>query len=99
MSIFQAVAGGMAVVTTRIRAAADHLADPENALFVPPHEPQAVAVALRRLLDDEALLNRMRQANRSLAQRFDRQEVAAQFAEIYESVATKAGRSTSPPAS
>jgi glycosyltransferase involved in cell wall biosynthesis len=90
MSIFQAVASGMGVVTTRIRAAADHLTEAENALFVPPHEPTAVAEALRRLLREEGLLQHMRQANRSLAHRFDRRVVAAQFAEIYGNAATPA---------
>ena len=98
MSIFQAVASGMAVVTTSIRAAADHLVDPENALFVPPHAPQAVAAALQRLLGDKELLSHMRQANRSLAQRFDRRQVAAQFAEIYQSIATRTGPRMSTPA-
>jgi len=92
MSIFQAVAAGMGVVTTRIRAAADHLTQAENALFVPPHEPAAVAAALRLLLQDAVLLQNMRQANRSLAQRFDRRVVAAQFAAIYGKVATPADR-------
>lgn len=83
MSIFQAVAGGMGIVTTRIRAAADHLREPENVLFVPAHDPGSIAAAVQRLLQQPDLLGDMRQANRRLAQRFDRREVAAQFADIY----------------
>jgi hypothetical protein len=83
MSIFQAVAAGMAVVTTRIRAAADYLEETEHALFVPAHDPEAIAHGLQRLLTEPSLLAAMRQANRRLSRRFDRQRVAADFAAIY----------------
>jgi glycosyltransferase involved in cell wall biosynthesis len=84
MSIFQAVAAGMAVVTTRIRAAADYLEETEHALFVPAHDPEAIAHGLQRLLTEPSLLAAMRQANRRLSRRFDRQRVAADFAAIYQ---------------
>ena len=83
MSIFQAVASGMGIITTRIRAAADHLVEPDNVLFVPPREPAATAAALRRLLQDATLLASMRRNNRLLAQLFDRRAVAEQFGDIY----------------
>ena len=89
MAIFQAVASGMAIITTRIRAAEDHLKGEENALFVPAHEPHEVAGALRRLLTEPALTERMRQSNRQLARRFDRRRVAEHFSAIY--VATTIG--------
>lgn len=87
MSIFQAVASGMCIVTTRIRAAADHLDDPENCLFVPPRDPSALAEALHRLLHDPVLRRRMGQSNRKLAERFDRRLVAEEFADLYRRIA------------
>jgi glycosyltransferase involved in cell wall biosynthesis len=91
MSIFQAVASGMCIVTTRIRAAADHLDDPTNCLFVPPRDPRALAEALQRLLNEPALRRHMGQNNRQLAKRFDRRLVADEFAEIYRSIAPVRG--------
>lgn len=83
MAIFQALASGMAIVTTRIRAAADHLREPDHCLFVPPRDPKALAAALTRLLQAPALRERMRRNNRDLAHAFDRRSVAHEFATIY----------------
>ena len=83
MSIFQGVASGMSVVTTRIRAAADYLTEPANCLFVPPKNPAALARALATLLDDDQLRASMRRNNRALAERFERHRVAAEFAALY----------------
>jgi glycosyltransferase involved in cell wall biosynthesis len=83
MTVFQSLAGGLGIVTTRLRATADHLRDPDNARFVPPRDPRALAAALVRLLDDPAALGRMRRANLELARRFDRHAVAARFAALY----------------
>ena len=83
MTVFQSVAAGLGVVTTRIRATADYLHEPDNALFVPPRDPAAIAAALERLLADGAALAAMRDNNKALALRFDRRTVAAEIATIY----------------
>ena len=54
MSIVEALNAGTPVVTTRhasipIMVRESH----QEALFVPPHDPQAIAAALRRLADTE----------------------------------------------
>lgn len=90
MTIFQSVAAGMGVVTTRIRAAADYLREPENCLFVPPRDPEALGAALDRLLTDSGLLEGMRARNRELARRFDRRVIAGEFAAIYIELAVRA---------
>jgi glycosyltransferase involved in cell wall biosynthesis len=83
MTVFQSLAAGLGIVTTRIRATADYLQEPDNALFVPPRDPGAIAAALRRLLGDRTALDAMRDNNRALARRFDRRTVAAEIATIY----------------
>jgi glycosyltransferase involved in cell wall biosynthesis len=83
MTVFQSMAAGLGIVTTRQRAAADYLREPENCLFVPPRDPVKLAAALGRLLGDAALLERMRGANREDARRFDRRVVAAEFGDLY----------------
>jgi glycosyltransferase involved in cell wall biosynthesis len=62
-AITEAMSHGLPVVTTRLRGMADHLRDGENALFVRPRAPDELAAAIRRLLGDETLRDRMRVAN------------------------------------
>jgi glycosyltransferase involved in cell wall biosynthesis len=92
MSLFQSVAAGMGIVTTRLRAALDHLEDPTHCLYVEPRDPAAVAQALRRLLDEPARLDAMRRANRVLAARFDRGAVANEYERIYIDIARRHGQ-------
>ena len=49
----EAMAAGLPIVTTRTRGSADHLEDGRHALFVPPNDPNAVARAVERLIEDE----------------------------------------------
>ena len=83
MTVFQSLAAGLGIVTTRIRATADYLHEPQNACFVPPRDAQAVATAVEDLLRDPARLATMRSANRALARRFERRTVAAEIGAIY----------------
>ena len=47
LTIFNAVALGLPVLTTRIRAAADYLSEPENCLWVEPRDPEGIARSRR----------------------------------------------------
>jgi glycosyltransferase involved in cell wall biosynthesis len=60
----EAMSMGLPVITTRIRGMADHLAEQENALFVPPRDPVALAEAIAHVLSDADLRRRMSEANR-----------------------------------
>ncbi len=86
MVLFQSVAAGLGIVTTRMRAAVEYLQAEEHCLFVEPGDPEAIRAALDRLLADTELLQRMRANNRILARRFDRKAVAAELAKIYASL-------------
>ncbi len=86
MVIFHSMASGVPVVTTRIRAAADWLEENVHCRFVPPREPDVLARTVVELLDDPDTLTRMSAACRSLARRFDRTHVAAEFVELYKSL-------------
>jgi glycosyltransferase involved in cell wall biosynthesis len=92
MTVFQSLAGGLGIVTTRQRAAADYLQDPVNCRFVPPRDVAALVRALDALLGDRQELERMRRANRESAQRFDRRTVAREFAAIYSHLVTSPRR-------
>ena len=86
MVIFHSLACGLPIITTRIRAAADWLEEGRNVLFVPPREPDRLTEAVVRLLDDPDLRERMSEAGRDLAQKFDREHVAREFLLLYESL-------------
>ena len=90
MVIFKSVAAGLPVITTRIRAAADYLGEPDNCLWVAPRDPRMLAERITRLLDrpDERAL--MRRNNLELARRFTAAFVAPEYLEIYNQLVNKA---------
>lgn len=75
----EAMSAGLPIVTTKLRGAADLLEEGVNALFVPPREPSVLADAIGRLLDDDALRERMSAANRAKVRDF----TPVKAAEIY----------------
>jgi len=83
MALFQSVAGGAAIVTTKIRAAADYLVEPDNCLWVPPRNPRILADKLKQLMDAPDLCLNMKQNNIKLVEKFDKNTVAKEFIEIY----------------
>ena len=51
---------GRPVVATPKGGAVTYLREEENSLFIPPEDPQALAMAVRRLADDPDLRARLR---------------------------------------
>jgi glycosyltransferase involved in cell wall biosynthesis len=83
--IAEAMGAGMAIVTTRHRGSADHLAEGKNALFVPAADPGELARALDRLAADRALVARMGAANVVAAGAFEPAAVAERYEAVLES--------------
>jgi glycosyltransferase involved in cell wall biosynthesis len=77
--IAEAMSAGLPIVTTKTRGSADHLESGVNALFVPPHDPDALAAALEGLLADHELRARMARANRAAVKRFAPDRVAKEY--------------------
>lgn len=86
MTILHGMAAGMAVVTTRIRAAADYLHEPDNCVWVLPRNSASIADALERLLRDPEGCRRMGQANMLRARDFCGDAVAHQYRDIYRTI-------------
>jgi glycosyltransferase involved in cell wall biosynthesis len=84
--IAEAMSHGLAIVTTPIRGAADHLREGENALFVAPKEPGQLAAALSRLLNDSALRADMGERNRERVKAFAPDAVVPRYVEIMRGV-------------
>lgn len=83
MVVFNALAAGLPIITTRIRAAADYLREPENCLWVEAKNPAALAEHIIHLLHRADLRTQMSDANRTLARRFAPDIVAAEYLTIY----------------
>jgi len=87
LAIFHAAAAGLPIVTTRIRAAADYLREPENCLWTEPRRPEQLAERIAQLLGKSELRARMAANNRELAERFSAPRVARGYVEIFERLA------------
>jgi glycosyltransferase involved in cell wall biosynthesis len=65
MSLLEAMAHGLAIVTTPVGAHLETVQDGVEALLVPPGDSEALGLALARLIDDGALRARLGQAARA----------------------------------
>jgi glycosyltransferase involved in cell wall biosynthesis len=86
MALFKSVAAGLPVITTRIRAAKDHLSAPDNVLWVDGESAQSVAKAIDTLYDNHALRKAMSQNNRQIAKKFTRLQVCTGMHEVMMSI-------------
>ena len=83
--LFKAVAVGMPIVTTKIRAAADYLVENENALFC-TQEPEHIADKIVNLIENKQLREQIITSNLSLGKALLPEAIANEFIEIYENI-------------
>jgi glycosyltransferase involved in cell wall biosynthesis len=86
MVIFNAAAAGLPIITTRIRAAADYLNEPDNCLWVEPRNPEHLAQQIKVLLDDGRLRAVMSEKNKKLAAEFSAAAVTQEYVKAYEQI-------------
>jgi glycosyltransferase involved in cell wall biosynthesis len=82
IALLKAVAAGMPIVTTKVRAAAEYLSEPENCFFS-SNDPADIARRIRELVLSEEIRIRMSAENVKLGQRFNAEAVTAEYVEIY----------------
>ncbi|MGH7271256.1 MAG: glycosyltransferase family 4 protein [Polyangiaceae bacterium] len=86
-TIAEGMAAGKAVVASRDSGAAEIFVDGVEAIAVEPRDPEALATALRALLVDASLRNRLGHAARLAAvERFSRPRLAEQVFRVYRMV-------------
>jgi colanic acid/amylovoran biosynthesis glycosyltransferase len=89
VSLVEALASGLPVVSTPVTAIPEVVRHEENGLLVPPGEPGPLADALARLASDRALYDRCRaNARASVATTFDRRRTIARLQGLLEGSAT-----------
>ncbi|MGQ9816050.1 MAG: glycosyltransferase family 4 protein, partial [Candidatus Roseilinea sp.] len=85
-TLMAALAHGSAIVTTTPRVALPELQHEENALFVPPDDPRALAAAIRRVLTDPALRRKLQAGSLRAGKLFAWDRIAAETARVFENV-------------
>jgi glycosyltransferase involved in cell wall biosynthesis len=95
-SVLDAMACGRAVVGTHAGGIPESVVDGETGLLVPTHDNRALAAAIVRLLQDDALRRRMGEAGRErVEKKFSVERMVEETAAVYERLAAIRGRSNS----
>ena len=95
MTLLEAVAWGVPVVTTPVGSIPDHFVDGESCLLVPPGDVPALTAALERLLSDPDLARRLVDGAAPLRERFGPRRYRSALGEIYRQAAQRGRRPTS----
>ena len=81
-ALFRAVTVGLPIVTTRIRAAADYLSEPENCLYCTT-DPANIADRIEGLIADKNMREQMSVLNIQYGQTLTPEKIAEEFYEIF----------------
>jgi glycosyltransferase involved in cell wall biosynthesis len=85
--ILEALACGLPVVTTDLDAITEYAEDGENALLFEPGDVSALEKAIRRLVDSEALRNRLSQSGRETALQYSWLTQTEKMTNVYRQLA------------
>jgi peptidoglycan/LPS O-acetylase OafA/YrhL/glycosyltransferase involved in cell wall biosynthesis len=99
LAVLEALAAGVAVITTPVGVIPEFLEHGTHALLVPPGQPAALAAAILRLLDDAGLRARLARAGHAVfRERLEISGIAARIADLYrDAVAGKAAAQAAGP--
>jgi glycosyltransferase involved in cell wall biosynthesis len=93
LTLVEAMAAGLPVVTTATCGMRDVVRDGENGLLVPLRSPSSIVAAVERLFGDESLRARLGTAARAeAAERYTWERVAAPVLEVYERLCAERAR-------
>lgn len=91
--LLEAMAGGRAIVASRVAGIPEVVTDGESGLLVTPGDVEELAASLIRLLNDPTLRARLgRHAQQVVAERYRWAQVAQRFVELYADALEKHGR-------
>jgi glycosyltransferase involved in cell wall biosynthesis len=89
--LLEAMAAETAVVATDLTGYANVARADRDALLVPPEDPNALAGALRRVLADRPLRDRLVASGEARAAEFSMEHLAEVYLDLYRSVVERAG--------
>lgn len=93
LSVLEAMAAGKPVIATRIGGTDEAVVDGETGLLVPPADPHALAQAIRALLDNPALAQRLATAGQaSVHQKFSAETMVQRTMQVYEELLGRRNR-------
>jgi len=84
-ALLEAMVTGLPVVATRVSGNMDVIEDGVNGFLVEPGSPEALASAMKKILDDENLGRKMGEANRKkIVENYSIDKVVERYIELYE---------------
>lgn len=87
LKAFEAMAAGRPIVASDLPSSREFLKHDENALLAAPGDPESLAAAIRRLLDDRGLALRLARAAHALAPRYSWDARARLLGELFQELA------------
>jgi glycosyltransferase involved in cell wall biosynthesis len=87
--VLEAMTCGRPVIASRAGGLAEIVIDGETGLLVPPGDSRALATALRQLLTDQDLRQKMGLAGKHRAEEFRASAIVPRVEEVYRSLLTK----------
>ena len=91
-TLMAALAHGSAIVTTTPRVAVPEFRHEDNLLLAPPDNPPALAAAIRRVLTNPALRQRLQAGSKEASRLFAWDHIADETLRVFESVLAKIER-------
>jgi glycosyltransferase involved in cell wall biosynthesis len=82
--LLEAAACGLPIAATTAGGIPEVVEHDRSALLCPPRDPEALAAALLKLIDDEALRRRLADAARAGLPRFGLKRMAESIEKVYE---------------
>jgi glycosyltransferase-like protein len=89
LAVLEAMSSGLPVVTSDIPVFREYLTGGADALMVPPGDEPALAAAMRSLVEDDGLRDRLGAAGRRVASRFTWEASASRHRAVYEGIGAR----------
>jgi glycosyltransferase involved in cell wall biosynthesis len=90
LSLLEALSLGCPVVATAVDGVRD-IVPPDAAILVPPHDPEAVATAIGRVLHDHGLASRLSRLARTAASAWTPERMLADYRRCYAAICAQEG--------